>query len=140
MKREKLTMAVFLIALFFSSVQSVPQTESLKVDLLNYDEVKSFLNLDSTQQKAIEPLIKEIITIKEQDEKAMKEMRSRMQSLGIPDPPMREKMKKERSERQNKIDGLIKQIEQSLNKEQLEKFNEIEKPNLMNKSKQKGKW
>ena len=135
MKRENLTMAVFLIALLFSSVLSAQPNASSKVNLLNFDDVISYLNLDIDQQKTIELLIKEIISIIERDEKAMKEMRSKMQSMGIPDPSMREKMMKERSERQNKIDGLIKQIEQSLNKKQLEKFNEIEKPNLMNKSK-----
>jgi hypothetical protein len=139
MKREKLTMAAFLIALLFSSVLSAQQNESTKINLLNYDDVKSYLNLDIDQQKTIEPLIKEIITIKEQNEKVIKEMRSKMQSMGMPDPSMREKMMKERAERQSKIDGLIKQIELSLNKKQLEKFNEIEKPNLMNKSKQMGK-
>lgn len=140
MKKAKLTMAVFLIALLFSSVLSAQQNESSKINLLNYDDVKSYLNLDYDQQKTIGPLIKEIITIKKQDEKAIKEMRSKMQSMGMPDPSMREKMMKERFERQNKIDGLIKQIEQSLNKRQLEKFDEIEKPNLMNRSKQRGKW
>lgn len=140
MKRVKLTMAVFLITLLFSSVLSAQQNESTKINLLNYDDVKSYLNLDYDQQKTIEPLIKEIITIKKQDEKAIKEMRSKMQSMGMPDPSMRVKMMKERLERQNKIDGLIKQIEQTLNKKQIEKFNEIEKPNLMNKTKQMGKW
>ncbi|HET55144.1 MAG TPA: hypothetical protein ENN33_07990 [Ignavibacteria bacterium] len=61
-------------------------------------------------------------------------MRSKMQSMDMRDPSMREKMMNERAERESKIDGLIKQIELSLNKKQLEKFNEIEKPNLMNKS------
>lgn len=135
MKREKLTMAVFLIALLFSSVLTAQQNESANVNLLNFDDVKNYLNLDIDRQETIEPLIKEIITVKEMDEKAIQEMRSKMQSMGMPDPSMREKMMKERSERQNKIDGLIKQIEQSLNKKQLEKFDEIEKPNLMNKSK-----
>lgn len=135
MKREKLTMAVFLIALLFSSVLLAQQNGSSKVNLLNYDDVKSYLNLDIDQQETIEPLIKEIITIKEGDEKAIQEMRSKMQSMGMPDPLMREKMMKERSEKQNEINGLIKQIEQSLNKEQLEKFDGIEKPNLMDKSK-----
>jgi len=65
----------------------------------------------------------------------MQDMRSKMLSMGMPDPSMREKMMEERAERQNNIDALIRQIEQSLNKEQIEKFNEIEKPNLMNKSK-----
>jgi len=64
----------------------------------------------------------------------MQDMRSKMQSMGMRDPSMREKMMNERAERESKIDGLIKQIELSLNKKQLEKFNEIEKPNLMNKS------
>jgi len=64
----------------------------------------------------------------------MQDMRSKMQSMDMRDPSMREKMMNERAERESKIDGLIKQIELSLNKKQLEKFNEIEKPNLMNKS------
>jgi C4-type Zn-finger protein len=140
MKKTKFTMAVFLIALLFSSVLSARQNDSLKINLLNFDDVKSYLNLDFDQQETIEPLIKEIITIKEQNEKAIKEMRSKMQSMGMPDPSIREKMMKERAERQSKIDGLIKQIEKSLNEKQLEKFDEIEKPNLMNKSKQMSKW
>ncbi len=140
MKREKLMLAAFLTALFFNSSLLAQQNESSKINLLNYDEVKSYLNLDFDQQQSIDSLIKEIITIKEQDEKTIKEMRSKMQSMGMPDPSLRKKMMKERAERQSKIDGLIKQIEQSLNKKQLEKFDEIEKPNLMNKSKQMGKW
>lgn len=135
MKREKLTLAVFLIALLFSSMLLAQQNGSSKVNLLDYDDVKGYLNLDIDQQETIEPLIKEIITIKEGDAKAIQEMRSNMQSMGMPDPSMREKMMKERSERQNKINRLIKQIEQSLNKKQLEKFDGIEKPNLMDKSK-----
>lgn len=135
MKREKLTMDVFLIALLFSSMLLAQQNGSSKVYLLNYDDVKSYLNLDIEQQETIDPLIKIITTIKEQDEKAIQEMRSKMQSMGMPEPSMREKMMKERSERQSKIDKLIKKIEPSLNKKQLEKFNEIGKPNLMNKSK-----
>ncbi|MBK7105951.1 MAG: hypothetical protein IPH62_11770 [Ignavibacteriae bacterium] len=134
MKRETLTMAVFLIALIFSSVVSAQQNESTKVDLLNFDVVKSYLSLDIDQQKTIEPLINDIIDIKDQADKTRNKMRSNMQSMGTPDPSMREKMMKERSARQNKIDGLIKQIEQLLNKKQLEKFNEIDKPNLIKKS------
>lgn len=139
MTREKLTMVLFLVMLIFNNLLSAQQKESEKISLLNYNKVKSHLNLDSKQQKTIEPSIQEIINIKGQEGKAIQGMRSKMQSTGMPNPSMREKMMKERSERQNKINGLIKQIEQSLNKEQLEKFDEIEKPNLMNKSKQMGK-
>ncbi len=135
MKSEKLIMALFLAALLFGSVLSAQQNESSKVNLLNYEEVKSYLKLDLEQQITIKPLINEIKIIIEQSQKIAKEMRSNMQSMGMPDPSMREKMMEERAERQNEINGLIKQIEQSLNKNQLEIFNEIEKPNLMSKSK-----
>lgn len=135
MKREKLTLAVFLIALLFSSMLLAQQNGSSKVNLLDYDDVKGYLNLDIDQQETIEPLIKEIITIKERDEKAIQEMRSNMQSMGMLDPSMREKMMKERAEKQSQIDALIRQVEEALYKTQLEKFNEIEKPNLMSKSK-----
>ncbi len=136
MKREKLTMDVFLLLLFLSgSLLAQQKEETSNVNLLNYDDVRSYLNLDIDQQKTIEQLIIDIIAIKEQDEKAIQEMLSKMQSMGMRNPSMREKIMTERAERQNNINGLIKQIEQSLNKEQLEKFNGIEKPNLMNKSK-----
>ena len=59
-----------------------------------------------------------------------------MQSMGMPDSSLREKMMKERAEKQSKTDELSKKIEESLNKEEIEKFKKIEKPNLMNKSKQ----
>lgn len=136
MKREKLTMDVFLLLLFLSgSLLAQQKEETSNVNLLNYDDVRSYLNLDIDQQKTIEQLIIDIIAIKEQDEKAIQEMLFKMQSMGMRNPSMREKIMTERAERQNNINGLIKQIEQSLNKEQLEKFNGIEKPNLMNKSK-----
>lgn len=136
MKREKLTMDVFLLLLFLSgSLLAQQKEETSNVNLLNYDDVRSYLNLDIDQQKTIEQLIIDIIAIKEQDEKAIQEMLSKMQSMGMRNPSMREKIMTERAERQNNINGLIKQIEQSLNKGQLEKFNGIEKPNLMNKSK-----
>lgn len=134
MKREKLNLVVLFAALLFSNVLA-QQDETAKVSLLNYDEVESYLNLSLDQQNSIKPLVKEIVNIKEQDEKAFKELRSKMQSMGKRDPSMREKMMEERSQKQNKIDGLIKQIEQLLNKDQLEKFNKIEKPNLMSNSK-----
>lgn len=135
MKSEKLIMALFLVVLLFNNVLSAQQNESSKISLLNYEEVKSYLKLDPEKQITIKPLINEIKIIIEQSQKAAKEMRSNMQSTGMPNPLMREKMITERAERQNEINGLIKQIEQSLNKEQLEIFNEIEKPNLMSKSK-----
>ena len=112
------------------------QQESSRINLTNYDDVKSYLNLDIDQQQIIEPLVTEIKSIIDSDEKAMQDMRSKMQSMGMPDPSLREKMMKEREERQSKTDELSKKIEQALNKEQIEKFKKIEKPNLMNKSKQ----
>jgi len=121
-----------------SSSLFAQQAESSKINLMDYDELNSYLNLDIEQQEIIKPLIDEIKTVKDQDEKTMKDMRSKMQSMGMPDPSLREKMMKERSERQNKIDELTKKMEQSLNKEQIAKFKKIEKPNLMNKSKRMG--
>lgn len=64
----------------------------------------------------------------------MKDMRSKMQYTSIPDPSMREKMMKERAEKQSQIDAQIRQIEEALNKNQLEKFKFIEKLKLINKS------
>jgi len=136
MKRNNLIKLALITIMAISSSLFAQQAESSKINLMDYDELNSYLNLDIEQQEIIKPLIDEIKTVKDQDEKTMKDMRSKMQSMGMPDPSLREKMMKERAERQNKIDELTKKIEQSLNKGQIEKFKKIEKPNLMNKSKQ----
>ena len=138
MKRNNLIKLALITIMAISSSLFAQQAESSKINLMDYDELNSYLNLDIEQQEIIKPLIDEIKTVKDQDEKTMKDMRSKMQSMGMPDPSLREKMMKERSERQNKIDELTKKIEQSLNKGQIEKFKKIEKPNLMNKSKRMG--
>jgi len=143
MKRERFILFGLITILVISSSLFAQQdkkisTKTSDVNLLNFDEVKSYLSLDAEQQTKIEPLIKEIKTIIEQNEKAMQEMRSKIKSMEMPDPSLREKMMKERSERQNKINELIKKIEQALNDEQLVKFKSIEKPNLMSKSKRMG--
>ena len=85
-------------------------------------------------------MIKKIKSIIEQDEEAIQGIRSEMQSMGMRDPSMREKMMKERYERQNEINGLIKKTEQNLNESQLDKFKEIEMPNFMNKTKSMGRF
>jgi len=126
-------------ALFAQQGNKIPAKTS-EVNLLNFDEVKSYLNLDAEQQIKIEPLIKKIKSIIEQDEEAIQEIRSEMQSMGMRDPSMREKMMKERYERQNEINGLIKKTEQNLNESQLDKFKEIEMPNFMNKTKSMGRF
>ena len=136
MKRNNFILSALITIMAISSSLFAQQAESSKINLMDYDELNSYLNLDIEQQEIIKPLIDEIKTVKDQDEKTMKDMRSKMQSMGMPDPSLREKMMKERAERQNKIDELTKKIEQSLNKGQIEKFKKIEKPNLMNKSKQ----
>ena len=137
MKRKNfIQLALITILVISSSLFGQQEKESSKINLMDYDDLKSYLNLDIEQQKIIEPLVTEIKSIIDSDEKAMQDMRSKMQSMGMPDPSLREKMMKERSERQNKIDELTKKMEQSLNKEQIAKFKKIEKPNLMNKSKQ----
>jgi len=138
MKRNNLIKLALITIMAISSSLFAQQAESSKINLMDYDELNSYLNLDIEQQEIIKPLIDEIKTVKDQDEKTMKDMRSKMQSMGMPDPSLREKMMKERAERQNKIDELTKKIEQSLNKGQIEKFKKIEKPNLMNKSKRMG--
>jgi len=138
MKRNNLIKLALITIMAISSSLFAQQAESSKINLMDYDELNSYLNLDIEQQEIIKPLIDEIKTVKDQDEKTMKDMRSKMQSMGMPDPSLREKMMKERSERQNKIDELTKKMEQSLNKEQIAKFKKIEKPNLMNKSKRMG--
>lgn len=67
MKREKFILTAVLTVLFFSSLLLAQQNgNSANVSLLNYDEVKNYLNLDFDQQKTIEPLIKEIININQQ--------------------------------------------------------------------------
>ena len=138
MKRNNLIKLALITIMAISSSLFAQQAESSKINLMDYDDLKSYLNLDIEQQKIIEPLVTEIKSIIDSDEKAMQDMRSKMQSMGMPDPSLREKMMKERSERQNKIDELTKKMEQSLNKEQIAKFKKIEKPNLMNKSKRMG--
>jgi len=139
MKRKNfIQLALITILVISSSLFGQQEKESSKINLMDYDDLKSYLNLDIEQQKIIEPLVTEIKSIIDSDEKAMQDMRSKMQSMGMPDPSLREKMMKERSERQNKIDELTKKMEQSLNKEQIAKFKKIEKPNLMNKSKRMG--
>jgi len=139
MKRKNfIQLALITILVISSSLFGQQEKESSKINLMDYDDLKSYLNLDIEQQKIIEPLVTEIKSIIDSDEKAMQDMRSKMQSMGMPDPSLREKMMKERAERQNKIDELTKKIEQSLNKGQIEKFKKIEKPNLMNKSKRMG--
>lgn len=140
MKMKKIILFAFIAilvisgALFAQQDNKTPDKNS-EVNLLNFDEVKSYLSLDVEQQTKIEPLIKKIKSIIEQDEKAIQEIRSQMQAMGMRDPSMREKMMKERSERQNEINGSIIKIEENLNESQLDKFKEIEMPNLMNKSK-----
>jgi hypothetical protein len=140
MKRKKIILFAFIAILVISGALFAQQdnktlAKTSEVNLLNFDEVKSYLNLDAEQQIKIEPLIKKIKSIIEQDEEAIQEIRSQMQSMGMRDPSMREKMMKERSERQDEIDGSIKKIEDNLNESQFDKFKEIEKPNLMDKSK-----
>lgn len=135
MKKKNLIHAALIIILIIgNSLFGQQEKDSSKINLTDYDNLKSYLNLSIDQQKIIEPLVTEIQSIIDSDEKAIQDMRSKMQSMGMRDPSMREKMMNERAERESKIDGLVKQIELSLNKKQLEKFNEIEKPNLMNKS------
>ncbi|MDP3831903.1 MAG: hypothetical protein Q8Q47_11575 [Ignavibacteriaceae bacterium] len=140
MGRKKIILFALIAILVISGALVAQQdnktpAKTSEVNLLNFDEVKSYLNLDAEQQIKIEPLIKKIKSIIEQDEEAIQEIRSQMQSMGMRDPSMREKMMKERSERQDEIDGSIKRTEENLNEKQLEKFNGIEKPNLMDKSK-----
>jgi hypothetical protein len=140
MKRKKIILFAFIAILVISGALFAQQdnktlAKTSEVNLLNFDEVKSYLNLDAEQQIKIEPLIKKIKSIIEQDEEAIQEIRSQMQSMGMRDPSMREKMMKERSERQDEIDGSIKKIEDNLNESQFDKFKEIDKPNLMDKSK-----
>lgn len=142
MKREKFILFAFITILVVSGSLFAQQdkkisTKTSEIRLLNFDEVKSYLSLDAEQQTKIKPLIKEIKTIIEQNEKAMQDMRSKMQSMGMPDPSLREKMMKDRAEKQDKINGLVMQIEQDLNDDQLVKFKNIEKPNLMSKSKRR---
>ena len=137
MKRNNLIKLALITIMAISSSLFAQQAESSKINLMDYDELNSYLNLDIEQQEIIKPLIDEIKTVKDQDEKTMKDMRSKMQSMGMPDPSLREKMMKERAEKQNKINVLVMQIEQALNDKQLVKFKNIEKPDLMSKSKKK---
>ncbi len=138
MKRNNLIrLTLITIMAISSSLFAQQEEESSKINLMDYDELNSYLNLDIEQQEIIKPLIDEIKTVTDQDEKTMKDMRSKMQSMGMPDPSLREKMMKERAEKQNKINVLVKQIEQALNDKQLVKFKNIEKPDLMSKSKKK---
>ena len=110
MKRNNFILSALITIMAISSSLFAQQAESSKINLMDYDELNSYLNLDIEQQEIIKPLIDEIKTVKDQDEKTMKDMRSKMQSMGMPDPSLREKMMKERSERQNKIDELTKKI------------------------------
>lgn len=138
MKRNNLIrLTLITIMAISSSLFAQQEEESSKINLMDYDELNSYLNLDIEQQEIIKPLIDEIKTVTDQDEKTMKDMRSKMQSMRMPDLSLREKMMKERAEKQNKINVLVMQIEQALNDKQLVKFKNIEKPDLMSKSKKK---
>lgn len=134
MKRRNFITALIALLMFFTgSLFSQQETETEKVNLLNYEELERYLTLDIEQEEIIEPLVTEIKSIIDQDEKTVQGMRSKMQSMGLRDPSLREKMMRERNERQNKIDQTIEEIKNVLSEEQLEKFHSIEKPNLFSR-------
>jgi len=77
MKRKKIIqVALITILVISNSIFGQQEKESSKIDLSNYNDVKSYLNLDIDQQQIIEPLVTEIKSIIDSDEKAMQDMRS----------------------------------------------------------------
>jgi len=113
--------------IFLSSAFS--QTDSTKVLLLG-PEFSKYLNLDKDQLVKITPLRDSIQAILKIENDRREEIRAKMQSG---ERPGREEFMEMRDKRQKDIEtikGLIEDIKKVLNPEQLEKFKNVELPNL----------
>jgi hypothetical protein len=112
------------------------------ISLLDAKKVTEYLGLSKKQQDLIRPKIAEIQNIVNADKKIRDEMRAQfMSGQGQFNRESMQKARAEREERQKKIDALVEEIKEQLNKEQKEKFASVLVPNLQEIARaERGQW
>lgn len=120
---------IFLFLALFISVSVLKAQEEKKVNLLG-EKFSSYLNLSDEQKTKIDPLITEIKSILETEKSKFEEIRKKRESGERMDRDEMMKLREQREKDISVIKSDIEKIKAELTPEQLEKFSEVELPNL----------
>lgn len=101
-----------------------------KISLLDLENVKEYLELTAEQVDIITPKIKQIITLQEEDEKIIGDIKERVKNNDEPGFFEKIGIKRGHDKRAAQIKDLVDEIEERLNDKQKIQYNEIEKPKL----------
>jgi len=123
-------MKIKIIAFVFSIVLLIPIFAQSQISLLDTEKVKDYLSLSSQQSAKINPMIEQIKTILEEDQKIISEIKERVKNGDEPGFFEKIGVKRGRDSRASDIEDLIEEIEDQLNDQQKNKFKNIEKPEL----------
>jgi hypothetical protein len=120
---------VMMLTLQFVYSQPGDKPDTTKVNLLG-PKLAQFLDLNKDQVAKITPLVDSIKDIQKAQRKKMEEMRAKREAGEQMDRDEMMKMREQREKDVEVIKGLIESIKKELTKEQLEKFKEVQLPNL----------
>lgn len=117
---------VLLIVILFASLSFAQN----KISLLDTEKVNEYLELTQEQTKIIQPKIEQIKTILEDDKRIISAIKERVKNDDEPGFFEKIGVKRGHDKRASQVEDLIDEIEDQLNDQQIQKFKNIEKPEL----------
>ncbi|KAF0149919.1 MAG: hypothetical protein FD143_2680 [Ignavibacteria bacterium] len=101
-----------------------------KISLLDTEKVNEYLELTQEQTKIINPKIEQIKKILEDDRRIISAIKERVKNNDEPGFFEKIGVKRGHDKRASKVEDLIDEIKDQLNDQQIQKFKNIEKPEL----------
>ncbi|MEW6654524.1 MAG: hypothetical protein AB1394_13820 [Bacteroidota bacterium] len=123
MKNKSVALIVVILFASLSYAQN-------KISLLDTEKVNEYLELTQEQTKIINPKIEQIKKILEDDRRIISAIKERVKNDDEPGFFEKIGVKRGHDKRASKVEDLIDEIEDQLNDQQIQKFRNIEKPEL----------
>lgn len=117
---------VLIVVILFASLSFAQN----KISLLDTEKVNEYLELTQGQTKIIQPKIEQIKTILEDDKRIISAIKERVKNDDEPGFFEKIGVKRGHDKRASQVEDLIDEIEDQLNDQQIQKFKNIEKPEL----------
>lgn len=117
---------VLIVVILFASLSFAQN----KISLLDTEKVNEYLELTQEQTKIIQPKIEQIKTILEDDKRIISAIKERVKNDDEPGFFEKIGVKRGHDKRASQVEDLIDEIEDQLNDQQIQKFKNIEKPEL----------
>jgi archaellum component FlaC len=127
--REKMKIKLYAI-IGYLVLSTFVVTAQDKISLLEIDKVNQLLELSTDQFKKVKIDVDKIKSILEEDKKILSNLRERFKNDDEPGFFEKIGVKRGRDKRIDKIEDLLEEIEDQLNKKQKILFSQIEKPKL----------